>query len=73
MTFGVRVAVIDFKNSVPSAVVENDDGGYTIVLNDRMCYERQCIAYLHEMEHIRRLDFEKYQVDTIEQSAREYK
>lgn len=66
MTFGVRVEVIDFKNSVPSAVVPNEDGGYTIFLNSRLCYERMQDAYIHELKHIEQLDFEKENTDFIE-------
>ena len=66
MISGVRVEIIDLKNSVRSAVVKNDDDGYTIVLNARMCYECLQEAYFHEMEHIKQLDFEKNNVDEIE-------
>lgn len=66
MNNGVRVKMIDLKNSVPSTVIENDDGGYTIVLNARMGYECLQSAYAHELEHIKQLDFEKDNVNEIE-------
>lgn len=66
MSSGVRVEIIDLKNSVPSVVTLNEDGGYTIVLNARMCYECLQEAYYHELEHIKQLDFEKNNVDEIE-------
>ena len=36
---------------------EPDGDYYTIILNSRLSYERQCDAYTHEMEHILNDDF----------------
>ena len=71
MTFEIRVEVLDFKNSVASTVVPSEDGCYTIVLNSRMCYNRMHEAYRHEIEHIKRLDFENRYADIIERDTHE--
>lgn len=36
---------------------EPDGDYYTIVLNSRLSYEKQCASYTHEMEHINNDDF----------------
>lgn len=60
------------KNMPPSIAgftVSNPDDTYTIVLNARMTNERLMEAYRHEIEHIENNDFEKYDVQEIEQNA----
>lgn len=54
----INLQIIDFKNSVPATSCLNDDGSYTIFLNSRLNNEAQTDAYLHELGHIIRLDFE---------------
>ncbi len=58
--------VIDFKNSIPSTVISNEDGSYTIFLNSRLDYFALRKAYLHELNHISHDDFEKNDVNAIE-------
>ncbi len=36
---------------------EPDGDYYTIIINSRLSYERQCDVYAHEMEHIENDDF----------------
>ena len=45
--------------------------GYTIYIDDRLSHEQQVAAYRHALEHIRRNDFEKVDVDEIEHEAHE--
>ena len=48
----------------------NPDGSYTVCINARLGYEEQKKAYLHEIEHIKGNDFEKYDVIKIENDVR---
>lgn len=48
----------------------NPDGSYTICINARWGYEEQKKAYLHELEHIKGNDFEKFEVGKIETNIR---
>lgn len=58
--------VIDFKNSIPSVVISNEDGTHTIFLNSRLDYFTLKKAYLHELKHIFNDDFRKSNADSIE-------
>lgn len=67
MTEEIYVYVIDFGvTSISETVTKNDDGSYTIFLNARFSYEQQKKAYNHALCHIQRNDFDRYDVDMIE-------
>ena len=56
----VYVQLIDFHmTKCKEAVVENEDGSYTIFINSRHASNTQREAYEHAMRHIRNGDFEK--------------
>lgn len=67
----INLQFMDFKNSIPATSCLNDDGSYSIFINTRLTRERQTDAYLHELSHIMRLDFEKkhYDIDVVEKYA----
>ena len=67
----INLQIMDFKNSIPATSCQNDDGSYSIFINTRLTKERQTDAYLHELSHIMRLDFEKKHedVDIVENYA----
>lgn len=43
--------------SIHGMVSTNDDGTYTIIINDRISEANQLIAYIHEVRHIQNDDF----------------
>lgn len=55
---------VEIKSFVKKGV-ETD----TIVINSRLSYEQQMKCYLHEVQHLRNNDFEKYFVQQIEFDA----
>ncbi len=57
-TFGMR-----------KVVWSNEDVSYTIFIDSSLCYERQQEVFKHEVRHILRDDFEKFDVDKIEFDA----
>lgn len=61
--------LIDAPCSVREAVTKNEDDTYTIFINARLSHERQLQAYQHAMHHIEGTDFEKSNVQEIEQSC----
>lgn len=55
----IFVYYIDFKNSIPATSTINEDGTYTIFINSRVATNQQADGYIHELNHILQLDFEK--------------
>lgn len=65
----VNVQLLHLGN-VREVVVENEDGGYTIFINDQLSDQAQKAAYRHAMRHIEHDDFGKYgDVGRIEREA----
>ena len=65
----VYVYIVDLKSSVPEMVTQNPDGTYTVILNARYSYERQKESYRHACKHIERCDFERIEVQEIEEET----
>ena len=59
----------DLELGVYEQVIQNPDDSYTILVNSRYNHETQVKAYLHALEHIRCHDFEKTDVQQIEEAA----
>lgn len=63
----VNTVLIDFPTGrVKGCVTKNEDESYTIFLNARLSIEAQKQAYDHELRHIIREDFSRYDVESIE-------
>ena len=69
MTDDVNVAYLDLPVWVHGFVRQNGDCTCTIVLNSRDSRERNRQAYLHELEHLQRDDFQRDDVSGIETAA----
>ncbi len=66
----INVVYADMPTSVRSYVVSNADTSYTIILNSRLSHEQQLLSYKHELNHIRRGDYDKKcDADLIEITA----
>lgn len=59
MTQDVNTVLADMPCSIAAYTVANADMSYTVVLNSRLNYERQLLAYHHEMKHIENGDYDK--------------
>lgn len=57
-------------STVKAFTKEMPDGSYTVLINDDLSREEKVSAYMHEIGHIYRCDFEKESVDEIERSIR---
>jgi hypothetical protein len=66
----VFVSYVDLPATIRSFVVSNDDSTYTIILNSKLSHEQNLISYIHELEHIKRGDYDKKcSADLIEINA----
>ena len=67
MTQDVNTVLADLPCSIAAYTIANADMSYTVVLNSRLNYERQLLAYHHELKHIENGDYDKIcSVDLIE-------
>lgn len=69
MTNDIIVKLINFPTNAREAVTENEDGTYTIFINEKLTREMQLKAYAHALQHITGRDFEKENVNEIEYYA----
>lgn len=68
MTDDIYIYLVDLPYRITEMVCPCC-GGYTIYLNSRMDRETQKKGYLHAMGHIENNDFEKEDVQIIEDTA----
>ena len=68
MTFDYQVFFMDGMKT-NEAVTENEDGSYTIFVNNNLCESKRMRAIHHAIKHIRGRDFEKADVQEIETDA----
>lgn len=59
MTQDVNTILADMPCSIAAYTIANADMSYTVVLNSRLNYERQLLAYHHELSHIENGDYDK--------------
>lgn len=64
----IYVYLVDLPDRVNEMVTPCLDG-YTVYLNARLSYAGRVRAYHHAIRHIERNDFEKYDVQKIEEEA----
>lgn len=66
----IRTILRDLPSSIDGFTIASNDGWYTIVLNNRLSYERRLQAFNHELAHITHGDFSLTDsADYIEQYA----
>ena len=68
MSFDYQVFYLDGMKT-NEAVTENEDGSYTIFLNNNLCDRKRIEAFYHAINHIKERDFEKEDVQEIERKA----
>ena len=62
--------LINFPNTkVRATVTETEEGDSIIFVNARIATNQQMRAYLHELRHRAKRDFEKFDVQEIEKDA----
>lgn len=59
MNYEIRTRIADMPTTIRGFTVPELDGSYMIVLNSRLNDEMRLKAYLHELEHIAKGDYEK--------------
>lgn len=68
LTESIGVYFMDMSSHIEEHVVFNEDGSYVILLNSRLNWERQMLAYQHALKHIAEGDFNKDCADAIEKA-----
>ena len=68
---GLTLVYVDFPNNARELVTRNEDGSHTALINSRLSVYAQAEAVRHAVEHIRRGDFDRLDVQTIEEAAHE--
>lgn len=68
MSFDYQVYFLDGM-TVNEAVTENEDGSYTIFVNNNLCESKRLSAINHALSHIENYDFGKSDVQEIEKIA----
>ena len=66
-SFGNNVIFLDIP--VNATTTLNEDGSYTIFINNKLPEEKRLKTYIHELKHIKRGDFYKSNVQEIELQA----
>lgn len=69
-TLDYQVQLIKFPNKkVKETVTTNEDGSFTIFIDNTLSGSEQRESFLHALKHILGDDFEKLDVDKIENEA----
>lgn len=57
----VNIIITQLEPGIDAVTTPNDDGTYTIAINNKLCEERAKKALLHEITHIKKDDFSKFE------------
>lgn len=68
LTEALGVYFLDMDTAVEEEVHPNEDSSFTIIINSRLSYKRQMLAYQHALMHIMNNDFAKDYADDIEKA-----
>ncbi len=69
-TLDYQVQLVSFPNKkVRESVTPNDDGSFTIFIENSLSYNEQRESFLHALKHILGNDFEKLDIEEIENEA----
>lgn len=56
----------DFPTKIGACITPNEDGTYTIFINSRLSKYQQAKALRHELDHMFNDDFDKLDINDIE-------
>lgn len=65
----INTVMVDMPTKIKGCVHNNSDGSYTVFINAKLSSKIQQETYIHELNHIRRGDFDKRDVDRIEYNS----
>lgn len=57
----VNIIITQLEPGIDAVTTPNDDGTYTIAINNKLCEERAKKALLHEITHIKKDDFSSFE------------
>ena len=64
-----NLILLDMDEMVGETICKNSDDSFTIFINSRLSSEAQRHCFEHALDHVRRDDWEKENVDEIEYEA----
>lgn len=64
-----NVILLDDAGGVPGSIWHNSDDSYTVFIDAKLGRQQQQEVFMHEIGHVKRNDFEKCNVQTIESYA----
>ncbi len=67
----INIILLNLPYKVRGLTTKNSDETYTIFLNSRLTFEQQMKTYLHELLHIKNCDFDRTDVNVIENYTHE--
>lgn len=67
----LTLVYVDFPARGREMVTRNEDGSYTALINSRLSADAQRDAIRHALRHIERGDFDRLDVQAIEEAAHE--
>lgn len=56
---GIYVKLYDLPPKIKEFTRTSPDGSYTVIINDRLCFDAQRAAFAEEMRHINGGDFDR--------------
>lgn len=65
----INVLLMDMDTKIPEQLIKNNDDSYTIFLNARLSQESRLKSYRHALKHILGNDFDKDNVQEIEETT----
>lgn len=65
----VYVYLAHLPPGINEFITECPDGGYTVYIEESLAHEEMQRSYIHALEHIKRYDFQKHDVQVIECEA----
>lgn len=68
----INIVIAPLERGIDALTRCNEDGSYTVLINNNLCEERAKKALLHEITHIKKDDFSKFEkASLLERMLRE--
>lgn len=67
--YDFNLVLVDTDTAIGETICANSDGSFTIIINSRLSSAMQKYCFEHALNHVRRNDWEKDDVQLIEYEA----
>lgn len=69
MMYDFNIVLLDMDEMIGEMICKNADDSFTVFINARWSAEEQRKCFYHALKHVRNNDWEKFDVQQIEQEA----